>query len=791
MTIVVIYCDEQFQMSYETKDLIEQSESVEVLSISMQAKLSKVFTELSIGEACDHKFCGMSIKQEKQPRKKTVVHNFRTIANIGFMKRLSRNIFKCLLTDCNFTTHHKNAFEGHLGRHLNDGGLRKSVSVCEWCKKQIKATNLLGEFAHLMEHHVRPADRTKLEEKVDTKICASVAFSSSLSATQNVNELCAIATAMHENVRNADLMKFDAENADAEKNFANKPKEFKNDKLSHLKLEATNLLNSSVAAPVLPISASSQLAISGENHMELENAANSPTTEAVANNDNKILNSLEPDESAENRENLKTSVTAKVRESTNPPSVDLVLEETQSESTGILNQVSFEVSVSFANRMEEQNESENKQTKKYSSEHDSKRPLLSSLCDSLTVKPEQRNKKPEIELKLGDKSRTATSDTLFVAQSEEVSPSKEKMNSPTRDTMERWNDGYDGTFFVKSIFSMSENATLADIFADSSIKIAPDDNKTFEQVSFNGNLKRKSSEFSDDLISPKRNCSPFATAKASTLSDMLAVNSTVIDDSLNRGNPENNEPKTRETSDDVLELRDCNALVIDAEDKETEEGAWEILDSWEEKPVEPELTTESKVTIKREIIKLSDDMLDEKKPYNANELMPWVKNKKRKNFKNRKIYDSMMDTASLANLFKCMEANCKFSTSILSKFEFHIQKHHNNNQAFPGTTKFQGMCAYCPFGHPVAFSLAAHIERIHGCSPFQCPKCFYRCDEAETCYEHMREHHKGNNAAIIECPVQRRSQVSILRRINWMRQLNVQPIQCIGELNIFSDFEIF
>lgn len=124
-------------------------------------------------------------------------------------------------------------------------------------------------------------------------------------------------------------------------------------------------------------------------------------------------------------------------------------------------------------------------------------------------------------------------------------------------------------------------------------------------------------------------------------------------------------------------------------------------------------------------------------------LRPWIKRPQ------KKVDDcaaQMLQKKCLVAVFKCMEVNCKFFTSLVEKFAEHLKSHKQVEGC-----REQDCCAYCPFKGKDDTSLISHYESAHQHDSFQCSLCFYRCASASGVQKHGEIYHPKQSQVVIEC----------------------------------------
>lgn len=154
-------------------------------------------------------------------------------------------------------------------------------------------------------------------------------------------------------------------------------------------------------------------------------------------------------------------------------------------------------------------------------------------------------------------------------------------------------------------------------------------------------------------------------------------------------------------------------------------------------------------------------------------LRPWIKKSQKKG---DDCAAQMLQKNCLVAVFKCMEINCKFFTSLVEKFAEHLKSHKRVEGC-----REQDRCAYCPFkGHDDS-SLTSHYTEAHQHDSFQCSLCFYRCASAAGVQKHGEVYHRKQEMLIFEClPSTRQDPNDVARTLMSSPNLDqfVLPMKC-------------
>ena len=97
----------------------------------------------------------------------------------------------------------------------------------------------------------------------------------------------------------------------------------------------------------------------------------------------------------------------------------------------------------------------------------------------------------------------------------------------------------------------------------------------------------------------------------------------------------------------------------------------------------------------------------------------------------------MLTRPTLSRLFKCMSADCSFSSDRPAVFRQHLAAAHSP------ADREAGLCCCCGGRLRSAGHLVGHIVARHGHSGLQCPYCFFRADTRLAVMVHQTVHHKS------------------------------------------------
>lgn len=173
---------------------------------------------------------------------------------------------------------------------------------------------------------------------------------------------------------------------------------------------------------------------------------------------------------------------------------------------------------------------------------------------------------------------------------------------------------------------------------------------------------------------------------------------------------------------------------------------------------------------------------DRLKIVNASTFMPWISARLQLQ-KLIEKYDicvqKMLTKNALIALFKCMKSKCSFTTNNTEIFLNHLANHQLDKEI--SEPKFH--CSYCLLSEKDPKRLVHHINDVHSQDNYQCPHCFYRSREKESCYQHVLKHHRDLKTFVYSCPGRKPLESDLLmKRLKRKREENVTPIICKCEL---------
>lgn len=161
-------------------------------------------------------------------------------------------------------------------------------------------------------------------------------------------------------------------------------------------------------------------------------------------------------------------------------------------------------------------------------------------------------------------------------------------------------------------------------------------------------------------------------------------------------------------------------------------------------------------------------------------LQPWLK--KRSHSKYDISCRTQLQKIGLLARYKCMGCTCSFYTSEKSLFTSHLKLHKYHAIDNSDTFLF---CSNCKYTTTNIEKLINHVQFVHQHDRYQCPYCFYRSCEVQSCATHVTKHHPFNKKCIMECPI---DDVPIdVDQLNDKLQKNrlnyVAPFRCTGKFN--------
>lgn len=154
-----------------------------------------------------------------------------------------------------------------------------------------------------------------------------------------------------------------------------------------------------------------------------------------------------------------------------------------------------------------------------------------------------------------------------------------------------------------------------------------------------------------------------------------------------------------------------------------------------------------------------------------NKLKPWTTNCVVN--KSEKSLQCLVRDASLVALFKCMAADCIFTTNDANAMHQHIENHEiyvppqNMSNAQPISCDSSWLdCAYCEHLADNTKNLIDHITKAHLSSIYQCAYCFYRSVEASNVESHMKTYHPNERELTFVCGTKPKSLSEDIEQIN-------------------------
>lgn len=190
-----------------------------------------------------------------------------------------------------------------------------------------------------------------------------------------------------------------------------------------------------------------------------------------------------------------------------------------------------------------------------------------------------------------------------------------------------------------------------------------------------------------------------------------------------------------------------------------------------------------------EVFKLIKKLPTKTKFFKFSAMQPWEKS--RTNVKSKKACTSMTNKNGLISTFKCLGKMCSFFTSNATIFHEHLTLHSRSEK--DSLFDFFLFCSYCSFEATSIDSLIEHIHELHCANQYQCPFCFYRCIEAQSCSVHVKNYHNEKPHIFYECPVKDvKYDINKLNiRLLENRENFVLPVPCSGKFNFILNIESY
>lgn len=194
----------------------------------------------------------------------------------------------------------------------------------------------------------------------------------------------------------------------------------------------------------------------------------------------------------------------------------------------------------------------------------------------------------------------------------------------------------------------------------------------------------------------------------------------------------------------------------------------------------PELELESETDSSLIITTPTSDHVPTVKHINFVLLQPWLK--KRSHSKYDISCHTQLQKNGLLSRYKCMGCTCSFYTTEKGLFRSHLKQHKYHAKDNSDTFLF---CSNCNYNTTNIEKLINHVTIVHQNDRYQCPYCFYRSCEVQSCATHVTKYHPYNKKCIMECPIDEESfDVDNLRNKLHKNRLNyVAPFRCTGKIN--------
>lgn len=160
----------------------------------------------------------------------------------------------------------------------------------------------------------------------------------------------------------------------------------------------------------------------------------------------------------------------------------------------------------------------------------------------------------------------------------------------------------------------------------------------------------------------------------------------------------------------------------------------------------------SNVVSLSEIDEIKDEDASNATSY-KNALKPWTKCQSTKSAISAV---KLLSEVSLVALYKCMGADCIFTTNKKDAMDTHLSNHEEfhtkqttHSGIFVNTDQSSWLeCSYCDQVLGSCRMLIDHIDKVHGTSVFQCAYCFYRSTNMEFMKIHKAKYHANVTATL-------------------------------------------
>ncbi|XP_076396772.1 uncharacterized protein LOC100877621 isoform X2 [Megachile rotundata] len=112
-------------------------------------------------------------------------------------------------------------------------------------------------------------------------------------------------------------------------------------------------------------------------------------------------------------------------------------------------------------------------------------------------------------------------------------------------------------------------------------------------------------------------------------------------------------------------------------------------------------------------------------------------------------YNAMLKRTKLAQLYKCMERDCRFTTDVLAQYQQHYLQHTNEAEKKKGSQPDYQKCAYCYMVLENWNQMKVHMEDKHAHCRYQCSFCFYRAIVPSYVQVHQLTAHPGKHGILL------------------------------------------
>ena len=162
-------------------------------------------------------------------------------------------------------------------------------------------------------------------------------------------------------------------------------------------------------------------------------------------------------------------------------------------------------------------------------------------------------------------------------------------------------------------------------------------------------------------------------------------------------------------------------------------------------------------------------------------LQPWLN--KRSHNKYAISCHTQLQKNGLRAKYRCMGSTCSFYTSEKGLYRLHLKRHIHNENNNIDTFLY---CSNCIYSTNDIDKLVNHVTIVHRFDRYQCPYCFYRSVEKQSCLTHVEKYHRYNEKCIMECPIDDTpTNAEKLRdKLHAYRLKHVAPFRCPSKFKL-------